>query len=85
MKSEAKTEPKGEKLPGGSMRAWPLQVLGVEALKLQAAVGTGNLTQIGRRTGQARDFHSECLLTGRATRKRVGALHKKVSLEHEQT
>jgi hypothetical protein len=80
MKSEVKTGPKSQPLPGGSMRGRPLQILGVEALKLQAAVGTNDLPQNWGRAGQAGDFHSECLFAGRATGKRVSALHTNVSI-----
>jgi hypothetical protein len=71
------TEPELKALPGGSLRGWPLQVLRVETMKLQAAVWTDDLSQIWRRTGQARNFHSECLFARRTTGKRIAALHMK--------
>jgi hypothetical protein len=77
IKSEAKTEPKLLALPGGSVWGWPLQILGIEALEFQAAVWTGHLPQIGRGTRAVRNLQSESLLAGRATGKRIGALHTK--------
>ena len=80
MKSGSKTQPKCQKLPSSSTRACPPQVLGVEALELQAAVRTDDQPQIWRRAGQADYFHSECLLAGRTTGKRISALHTGFSL-----
>jgi hypothetical protein len=51
MKSEAKTEPRFPKLPGGSMRGRALQVLGVEPLEFQATVGTHEQPQTWQWTG----------------------------------
>jgi hypothetical protein len=81
MKSEAKTAVKLQQLPGGSVGGWPLEVLRVETLELQAAIGTYDLSQIWRRAGDTRNLHAECLLAGWTTGKRVSALHTNLVIE----
>lgn len=80
VKSEAMTEPEFLRLPGGSLRGWPLQILRVKTLKLQAAVWASDQPQILRRASQAGDFHSKRLFTGGATGKRIIALHTEDSM-----
>lgn len=60
-----------------------VQVLRVEALELQAAVGTVHQPQVHRKSGGTLDFQPEGLSTGRAARERVAAHHRNTSLGEE--
>jgi len=61
-------------------RPFQVQVLRVEALELYPTVRARDQAQTGRHNGQGGNLHAKCLFTGRATGKRVGALHNGISL-----
>jgi hypothetical protein len=62
-----------EKLPGGSVAAWLLQVLRVETLELQAAVRTGEQAQVRFGSCGILDFLAKCFLADRAAREGITA------------